>query len=203
MKNITYLILLAALGCNSPRRENYVHIIQESAPPSHAPWSEGQTTTYWVGRSVVGRDGNVIHEAHPVYRRENAGEPQLAVPSSAWLPPGVPTLTTNSLIELNDLLLAEMAKARDLTTQVVRTGDEMQKEMQRIRAAEEAENRLRVQILEIVKRATSMSNGPHEAGEGLQVPPAPNTPTPAFRSFQPTNRYLNARTTNVSKKALE
>lgn len=152
MKTLLYIGLIATAGCAVP---HHVIYIQDHPADNPAPWSEGHTSTYWVGRTVMDRDGSVMHEAHPVYRREDAGRPQLAVRSEAWLPAGSTAIPTNSIIEQADLLQAQTARARELTRQVMQASEELLQHGKAFNTTGRTDNLLQIQHLLQVTHALS------------------------------------------------
>jgi hypothetical protein len=155
MKKIIYFILFTASGCATSPRLHFVTVAEESAPLNPAPWSNGQVVTYWLGRTVVGADGNIFHEAHPVYRRENAGQPQLAVSPAVW---GVPAATTNALQDQADALRAETARTRDMARQVVHAGEELLQQVKPIQAYIESNQQMQEQMRGLNQTTSNFNN---------------------------------------------
>jgi hypothetical protein len=154
MNKLVYLILVAASGCATSPHSHYLMVPPEPARPIPAPWSDGQVVTYYLGRTVVGLDGNVIHEAHPVYRRENSGQPQLMVPSAAW---AIPTATTNTVQEQVETLRAETSRTRDLSRQVLRAGEELVEQVKPIKAVIESNQALHQQVRELNQTISNLN----------------------------------------------
>jgi hypothetical protein len=199
LKSIAYAALLAAAGCATSSRTTYYGVVPV-APVQPSPWSPGQTVAYWVARSVVGPDGNVIHEAHPVYRRENYGQPQLTVPSAVWVPSAAAAVTTNSLIEQADLLRAETARTRDLSGQVARTGQNLLNQVRSLRAVTENAGQMQDQIRGVIQAGTSISNRVQLIEDRLARPSAAGG-IPAGQTPDITNRYLSPANSNMPVKA--
>ncbi len=161
MKTIQSLFIIAvvaviAVGCGTPA-PTIVRVIQEAPPGAQAPWTEGQNTTYWLGRAVDS-SGNTIREAHAVYRREGAGMPRLAVPPSAYYPTNLPLPSTNAAFEQFELLRAEVARSRDLTLQLTRASQSLALQAASMTNSVQGNRLIQEQLRELLHVTMALSN---------------------------------------------
>jgi hypothetical protein len=176
MKTPTLLFLFVLAGCTATPRPTVVRIIQERPPASRQPWSDGEAATYWLGRTAVGRDGTVLHEAHPVYRLENASLPQLATPPEFFFPTNVPIPLTNAAFEQFELLRAETARARDLTLQLARASESLAQQAGAMKSTAESTRQLQDQLRQLLAVCATLSNRVQILEQHLSPASAPKNP---------------------------
>ncbi len=156
MKTTLCLLPLLLVGCASDS-PTVVHIVQ--TPQATAkPWTDGHATTYWVGRTTAGSDGNVLHEAHAVYRREDAGRPQLAPPYEILAPATAPAPTTNMLFEQFESQRAEAARAREAITRLLQASKEVSEQADTMKAMAETSRQLQRSLPAVNEQLSVLSN---------------------------------------------
>ena len=178
MKTILCLFSVLLAGCTATRPPTFVRVIQETQPATDKPWSDGEFATYWMGRTTIGSDGSVLHEAHPVYRRENAGQPRLATPPELFLPTNTAASSTNAAFEQFELLRAEAARARELTLQLTRASEALAQQASGLKATAENTRHLQEQLRQLLQSSAVLSN--RLLRLETQSPPA--TANPPIRS---------------------
>jgi ABC-type transporter Mla subunit MlaD len=132
--------------------------------------------TYWHGRTTVGSDGNVMHEAHPVYRREDAGQPQLVTPPEIFFPANVPVPSTNAAFEQFEILRAEAARARDLMLQLARASEGLGQQAASMTNTAQTTRQLQEQLRQLLHTASALSNRVQQLENRLVLPSRPNKP---------------------------
>jgi hypothetical protein len=159
MKHLLYLIIIALTGCATPPPPStVVHVSADLPPASDKPWSEGRSTTYWISRTVAGADGNVINEAHPLYRLEEAGHPQLATPPGLFYPSGSQLPATNATYEEYEALRSEAARARDVTLKLARAAQDLAQQSAAMRITAENNRLTQQQLGQLLQTALILSN---------------------------------------------
>ena len=175
MKQYLSLLLLVLAGCAAPGPAPVIHIVEQMSPPAAAkPWSDGHVTTYWLGRTTAGADGNVIHETHPFYRLEGAGQPQLATPLGAYYPTDQSPAATNATYEQYESLRAEAARARDYTVKLAHAAEALVEQSARLRRDSETNRLLQARCEQMIQSSSILSNRVMELEQRL-APPAPPT----------------------------
>lgn len=173
MKNNLYLLTLVLAGCAAPGPSPVIHLVAEMPPPAATkPWSDGTVATYWIGRTTAGPDGNVMHETHPLYRLEGAGQPQLATPLGSYYPSDPAPSCTNATFEQYESLRAESARARDYITKLSHAAESLVDQSAQLRRDFETSRILQGQCEQMIRSTTMLSNRVMEVEQPL-TPPAP------------------------------
>ena len=173
MKISLCLIPLLLAGCTASRTPTVVHVVQESTSESAKPWSDGYAATYWLGRATASADNNVLHETHPVYRREDAGRPQLATPAALFYPTNAPLPATNAALEQFEFLRAEVARARDLTLRLAHAIDGLTQQAASMKTSGESIQQVQLQLTQLLQNAGALSNRVQQLEQRLPTTPRP------------------------------
>ncbi len=186
MKNGCFILLLALAGCSTPTTSPVIRIIQESPPTAAKPWSDGQVTTYWLGRQTAGPKDAVIQEAHPIYRLEGAGQPQLATPAGAYYTPGALDSSTNAAFAEYEALRAEAARTRDLVFKLTHASEELAKQADGLRRSTEANRLTRDQMDQLLRSSAALSNRLEVLDQRMSAPPSGIKLRPEGTTSRPT-----------------
>jgi hypothetical protein len=177
MKPNLCLLVVVLAGCAAPGPSPYIHLVQETPPPAATkPWSDGQVATYWIGRTTTRPDGNVMHETHPLYRLEGAGQPQLATPLGSYYPSDPAPSCTNATYEQYESLRAEAARARDYTVKLAHAAESLVDQSAQLRRDAETNHILQARCEQIIQSATTLSNRVMELEQRLTPPARPAKP---------------------------
>ena len=158
MKYASYVLLIILAGCVTSPPPTVIHVAADQPAVSDKPWSDGQATTYWIGRTIASPAGNVIHEAHPLFRLEDAGRPQLATPPGLFYPPGSAQPATNATYEDYEALRSEAARARDVTLKLTVAAQELARQSAALRATAESNRQLQAQVGELSATAARLND---------------------------------------------
>lgn len=172
MKYITSILLLVVAGCSTRTPTPVIQIVQEPATLAAKPWSDGQVSTYWLGRQTAGPKDAVIHEAHPIYRLEGAGQPQLSTPVGNYYPPVALETSTNAAFAEYEALRAEAARTRDLIFKLTHASEELAKQADGLRRSTEANRLTRDQMDQLLRSSTALSNRLEVLDQRMSAPPS-------------------------------
>jgi hypothetical protein len=186
MKNACFILLLAFAGCSTPTPSPVIQVTQESAAPVAKPWSDGQVTTYWLGRQTAGPKDAVIHEAHPMYRLEGAAQPQLATPAGAYYTPVASESSTNAAFAEYEALRAEAARTRDLIFKLTHASEELAKQADGLRRSTEANRLSRDQMDQLLRSSAALSNRLEVLDQRMSAPPSGVKLRPEGTTSRPT-----------------
>jgi hypothetical protein len=153
-----------------------VRVVQEPPTASVKPWSDGYAATYWLGRATTEADGNVLHEAHPVYRREDSGRPQLVPPPAMLYPTHAPGPSTNAAFEQFEVLRAEVARARELILRLARASEELVQQTASLKTATASIQQVEAQLRQLLQNTAAFSNRLQQLEQRLTTPAPPLKP---------------------------
>lgn len=177
MKNKLYLLAVVLAGCAAPGPSPVINLVEQMPPPAATkPWSDGTVATYWIGRTTAGPDGNVMHETHPLYRLEGAGQPQLATPLGTYYPSDPAPPGTNATFEQYESLRAESARARDYITKLSHAAESLVDQSAQLRRDLEVSRIMQGQCEQMIRSTTTLSNRVIELEQRLTPPARPTKP---------------------------
>jgi hypothetical protein len=145
-RSFRILLMLAAvciLGCcGCAQRSNTAFAPQPTAGASerapfcqpHGSWMAPQVRPYTVGRYVDGREGDLLHETHTVYRIEAGAHPNRLLPDALLLGPGSFATNTTSLSLLRDALTVELHEQRAASQALVSQAQALDQALQHLDA---------------------------------------------------------------------
>ena len=190
---ISTLTVVTALvaGCKSDPPCQIVAVQPPFLTPDQRAnvWLPDQVAPYTVGRYVDPRDPNLLHEAHPIYRREQTSRPNFTPPAGLVLPPAGSPSASNATVMLRDALTAELNEQR-ATSQVlvgqVQSVDQVLRNLssrtQEFRDAVQESARVRAQMQAVSNRVEAL-----EGRLRTETPPSPSL-APGILSNAPTAR---------------
>lgn len=176
-------------GCQSHPPQPIVTLAQPA--PFLSPeqrghvWLPDEVAPYAVGRYVDPRDPNVLHEAHTLYRREQASRPNLAPPAALVLPPSAGPAATNTTAFLRDALTAELNQQRAVSLSLVeqakglaRSVSLLNQQSEEFRNALQEAAQVRAQWQAVSNRLWMLERQLQSVSAGSPVPSTTNSSAP-------------------------